>query len=924
MLIAIASLSKIVFFRILAKFNYFKHKPSNFTMQYYQLSPEEVLQQLQTSRDGLSDKEVIARRQKYGYNEIPETERQHWVLLFLKQFKSLLVFILLGAAVISWTTGHRADVYVILAVIIINATIGFVQEMRAENAVASLKSMLVPQAKVLRNGEKITLPARELVPGDIIILEEGDSIPADARLIEAKNLRAIEAPLTGESVPVHKSVESMAAETAMADRRNMLYKGAFIAGGYAVAVVTGTGLNTAIGEIALSLSKIKPSKTNFQKKTDALAQQMAIIAIISAVLLFFIAYFYQEGTLQEVLLVAIAALVSSIPAGLPAVLAIVLAIGANRMAKRNAIIREFTATETLGAVTTIITDKTGTLTQNTLTVRKVFVPNMPEWDITGEGWSPIGNFMHSQTVIDPQGIPALNQLLTICGWSNNSDIQHNKEKDVYQLVGDPTEGALLVLARKGGCYPKEHTSVCKIDDLPFNSNLKMRATLVANNGKKQLLVVGAPEKVLAKSAYISTPEGIVPMTEEWLHRLKHQMDEWSLQALRVIALAWRDETEDMHHISEEHLANLTFAGIVGMIDPPRPDVRKAVSDCKQAGIRVIMATGDHINTAIAIARATGIIDDTEIHRTLALTEQQLLTLNEQEFEHVVHTTNVFARLTPNMKLRIAEKLQAGGELIAMTGDGVNDAPALKRADVGVAMGIMGTDVARDAAKVVLADDNFSTIVSAVEEGRIVFNNARQTSFYLLTTNFAEITTLLMCILSGLPIPLTATQILWLNLVTDGVSDISLATESGHGDILKQKPVNPQEHILNPEVLPFLFINAGLMTLLTIVAFKWFLPEGIEKARSAAFIIMAFCQLYNVYNMRSLKLSIFQIGLFTNGYVTAATIVSIVIQTAIIKVPVLAEMFHFASIDAIEFITLVLASSGVLWIGELYKLIRYRS
>lgn len=892
-------------------------------MQYHQLSPDEVLQYLQTFRSGLSNREVQARRQQYGYNEIPEAGKQHWLIIFLKQFQSLLVLILFGAAAISWATDHEVDMYVILIVILINALIGFIQEIRAENAVASLKSMLVLQAKVLRNGEKTTLPARELVPGDIIILEEGDSIPADARLIETKNLRTIEAPLTGESVPVQKSVESIPAETAMADRRNMLYKGTFVAGGYAMAVVTGTGLNTAIGEIALSLGKIKPAKTNFQKKTDVLARQMAIIAILSAAVLFGIEYLYQKGTLEEMLLIAIAALVSAIPEGLPAVLAIVLAIGANRMAKRNAIIREFTATETLGAVTTIITDKTGTLTQNTLTVRKVLVPDLPEWDITGEGWSPVGNFMNSETVVEPADIPSLNQLLTICGWSNNSDIQHNKEKDSYQLIGDPTEGALLVLARKGGLFPQRDTSISKIDDLPFNSNLKMRATLVNNKGKRQILIVGAPEKVLAMSACVSTSEGILPMTEEWMHRLKHHMDEWSLQAMRVIALAWREATDDTTHLAEHQLENLTFAGIVGMIDPPRPDVRNAVAACKQAGIRVIMATGDHVNTAIAIARATGIIDGTEQHQTLALTEQQLLVLDDKEFEQVIHTTNVFARLTPNMKLRIAEKLQASGELIAMTGDGVNDAPALKRADVGVAMGIMGTDVARDAAKVVLADDNFSTIVNAVEEGRIVFTNARQTSFYLLTTNFAEITTLITAIVMGLPIPLTATQILWLNLVTDGVGDISLATESGHGDVLKQKPINPKEPILNAEVLPFLFINAGLMTLLTILSFQWFLPEDIEKARSAAFIVMAFCQLYNVHNMRSLRLSVFKIGIFTNRYVNIAMIISLIIQVAIIEMPFFAQMFQFEPISGIEFILLGLTASAVLIVGELYKQIRYR-
>ncbi|MCS6969091.1 MAG: HAD-IC family P-type ATPase [Cytophagales bacterium] len=892
-------------------------------MQYHALEVSQALAHLHARPEGLSDKQVQLRRNQYGYNEIPQASRESLLLMFLKQFNSLLVFVLVGAAAISWITGHQVDTYVILAVIIINATIGFSQDLRAANAVAALKSLLVPSAKVLRNGQRITLPARELVPGDIIILEEGDSIPADGRLIESKNLRAIEAPLTGESVPVEKSVEPLPVDTPLADRRNMLYKGTFIAAGFGKAVVTATGINTAIGEIALTLSQIKPEKTNFQKKTDALAKQMALIAIFSAILLFCIAYFYQKTPLDEVLLVAIAALVSSIPAGLPAVLAIVLAIGANRMAKRNAIIREFTATETLGSVTTIITDKTGTLTQNTLTVCKVLVPNMPEWQVTGQGWSPIGNFMHGQTVVEPREIPLLRQLLIICGWSNNSDIQHDKEKNVYRLVGDPTEGALLVLAHKGGFFPGHDPSIEKIDDLPFNSNMKMRATLVNNQGKKQLLVVGAPEKVLARSTFLATPEGILPLNEAWMHQLKQQIDAWSMEAMRVLALAWREEPFQTQRIDEQEINNLIFAGMVGMIDPPRPEVNQAVAACKQAGIRVIMATGDHINTALAIARATGIIDSHTPHQALALTEQQLLALDEKEFEQAVYTTNVFARLTPGMKLRIAETLQRRGELIAMTGDGVNDAPALKKADVGVAMGIMGTDVAREAAKVVLADDNFSTIVSAVEEGRIVFINARQTSFYLLTTNFAEIITLVVSILSGLPVPLTATQILWMNLVTDGVSDIALATEAGHGQVLKQKPIDPKENILNAEVLPFLLINASLMTLLTIIAFKWFMTEGIEKARSAAFVIMAFCQIYNVINMRSLKLSIFQIGLFTNSYINVALLISIAVQIAIIEVPFLAKMFHFQPIPADEFISLVLAASGIFWLGEIYKFIRYR-
>ncbi|MGM0579568.1 MAG: cation-translocating P-type ATPase [Bacteroidota bacterium] len=893
----------------------------NKTLNPHALSIEETLNLFGCKLDGLSDQEVKEFRALHGWNELPEISVMPWWKIMFKQFKNLMFLILLVAAAIAYFTGHSIDTYVIVAVVLINAIIGFIQELKAEKTISSLKKMIVQKARVVRDGETFMIPSRDLVPGDIIILEEGESIPADARLIEAKNLKCMEASLTGESVPISKNCEELPKNVVLADKKNMLWKGTFISGGYAKALVTGTGLNTAIGEIASSLSGIKKEKTNFQQKTDTLARQMAYIAIISTVSLFLAGYFSGNYGMDELILVSMAALVSAIPEGLPAVLAIVLAIGSRRMAKRNAIIRDFTSVETLGAVTTIITDKTGTLTQNTLTVKKIGGLGNSDYDVSGEGWSPNGNFTKNEKAIDPNNDLILSKMIKIAAISNNSEIKHNTQKNQYELMGDPTEGALLCMSRKALSNAKNEYSYQKLDDLPFNSKLKLRATLIGKNEEKELLILGAPEKILQLSSMILTEKGEKKMKEEDLEAIKDKIESWSNDAMRVIGLAYKKVNSNTVKIEEQDLDELVFAGIIGMIDPPRPDTRESVENCKKAGIRVIMATGDHINTAIAIAKLVSIIDSTDNSKILALSENQLLEMNDQEFDDAIKNVNVFARLTPNVKLKIAERLQAMGELIAMTGDGVNDAPALKRADVGVAMGIMGTDVARDASQVVLADDNFSTIVAAVEEGRIVFKNARQTSFFLVTTSFAEITTLITLVFLGLPMALTATQILWLNLVTDGVCDIALATEGGQKDVLKNKPVRKKEKILNASVLPFILIMTVIMTILSLIVYFYYLPEGIEKARTTVFIIMAFTQLFNLYNMRSLKKSVFNIGFFSNKYINIAILVSILIQIIIIEVPFFEKIFSFQPVSALEFIVLVAMASLVLWSGELYKFIR---
>ncbi|MFC4872931.1 cation-translocating P-type ATPase [Negadavirga shengliensis] len=869
----------------------------------HRLTIQETQEILQTSMSGLSDHEVAERLKKFGKNEIPDPKKKPAWKILLKQFKHLMVYILILAALISYLTGHHIDVYVILAIVVINAVIGFVQEYKAEGAVEALKSLLVPRCKVIRNGKLLTIDSKDLVPGDLLALEEGDLIPADARIVEQKNARSMEASLTGEAVPVEKHTAPIDENTAVAERANMTWKSTFLASGSMKAWVTGTGLNTQIGEIAATLKTLTPQKTNFQIKSDKLAQQMAIIAILSAVLLFLVGYFLQEADISEVLLISIAALVSAIPEGLPAVLSIVLAIGSYRMSRKNAIIREFSATESLGSVSTIVTDKTGTLTQNTMTIKKVWGAPGKEVVVTGEGWDHRGELIGSG-----EDLESLKDLLVIAAHSHKSSV-HRDESGKYKVTGDPTEAAFSVLAKKGNT----ERNLKIVDDFAFSSELKYRATIIEWNGRLMKVYIGAPESILGRTSFIKKRCGETgAIGEEDLAIIEKHLRDWSHESLRVLALALKTLENQ-----EEPDSDLVFIGLAGMMDPPRPGVKKAVEDCHRAGIRVIMATGDHAATALAIGKEVGIVQP---GREKVYTDSELQAMDPSTFDKAVLEADVFSRLTPLMKLKIAESLQKNGELVAMTGDGVNDAPALKQANVGVSMGIMGTDVARDASMMVLADDNFATIVNAVEQGRIVFNNARRTSFFLVTTNFAEITTLILAVGMGYPMPLTATQILWINLVTDGFCDKALATEKGQGNELLLPPVTPKENILNKNIVPFLVINAFFMTALAIGAFVYYLPEGLEKARTIVFIVLAFTQLFNVLNMRNLRGSSFKIGLFSNNWVNYALLVSVVIQVLIIEVPAMAELFDFQPVLAMEFLFWVFLSSFVFWIAELYKLI----
>jgi P-type Ca2+ transporter type 2C len=826
-----------------------------------------------------------------------------------------------------------ADVYIILAVILFNAIMGFTQEYKAEKAVQAIKSLEQKSAFVIRDGEEEKIPAEKVVPGDMIVLKEGNTIPADGRLLEVKELRTAEASLTGESMPIDKETAPAEEGAPIGDRVNMVWKSTNVVSGRGKAVVTATGTHTEIGKIAQSMGQMEMQDSNFRKKTSLLGKQMAGIAIITSAIVFSLGYWFRDYEFQETLLVTIAVLVSIIPEGLPAVISIVLAIGANRMAKQNVIIREFTATEMMGSVSTILTDKTGTLTQSILVVKRLFSGSNNEVGVSGTGYESKGDFKINDEDLDLENSPVEKKLFSIAAYCNDAKLKEKDEqrekgneegsesKNGEEAEGDPNEVAMLVLGTKAKIKSlSPFDQYKKRDDLAFNSEKKFRASLVDTEDGPEIFVIGAPERLLELSSEYLTPDGTKPLDNDKRKEIEDKMDEYAKNAMRVLALGYR-KAEGKDHVMADDVEDLTWVGITGIIDPPREGVREAIQECKTAGIRVVMVTGDHKITAAAIAREVGILE--EETEDAALTTQEL-DVEDDKFDEYLQKVNVFARMNPDTKLRIAERLQAKDTLIAMTGDGVNDAPALKRADVGISMGIRGTDVARDASEIVLQDDNFKSIVSAIREGRIVFNNVRITSYFLLTTNFAFGLAFIISMALGFPLLLTAVQVLYVNLVTAGIVDVALATEPGHGDIMKQAPVKKSEKILKWDIVPFLSLVSAVIVVLTLLSFQYYLPEGEQMARTAAFIAVSMTQILNVFNLRSLRLSIFEIGLFTNRWVNYALLGAVVLQLLVIKVPFLRGLMGFENLPWVDLLLITIASAAIVVAGELYKYIRFKN
>ncbi len=883
---------------------------------YHTKTKKEIFQELETSENGLTREQAKKRLIEFGLNKISKKKKTSQIFIFLKQFNSPLIYILFVAMIISFIFHHLIDAYVILAVVLINGAIGFVQERKAERAIDALQKLIISYAKVYRNNQIMKIPSKEVVPGDIIFLEEGDKVPADAYIFEMKNFRTQESSLTGESFPQEKNMKVLSESITLPDRTNMVFMSTLVVSGEAKAIVVATANKTEIGQVAESIQEIVQPKMHFNEKVNQLAVQMAIFAGIGAVIIFLIGFFINKLEFFDIFLFTIASLVSGIPEGLPAVLIIVLAIGARRMAKRNAVIRHLPAVETLGVATIIATDKTGTLTQNSITVEKI-ITSEGEFSVTGNGWLPVGRFFYNKTPINPLKDSVLKKLLFISTLCNKGNLL--RKDGEYEITGDPTEVALLVLGKKAG-LDKQRLDEKVIDDFAFSSDLKFRASLVKSpSNKKHLCVVGAFETVLKNSSYFIESNKKLKLNNKTREEFLAKAEKLAKKGMRVLALAYKDLPNYADSASKDLVNNLIFVGLVGMKDPPRPEIKQAIEKAKNAGIRIIMKTGDHKETAIAIAKEIGLVKG----KVQALTEKDLTKLSEEEFKEAVKNINIFARVTPKMKSKIITTLQEQGEIVAMTGDGVNDAPALKGADIGIAMGIIGTDVARESSEMILTDDNFASIVSAVEEGRIVFRNVRQTSFFLITTNVAEHVTIVASLAMGLPLPMLPIQILYMNLVTGGVVDVTLAMEPGHHDVLNEPPKDKNERILNKELIPLLLLMSGLMVMGTIPLFMHFLPD-IDKARTVAFVSMSMFQLFNVFNMRSLKKSLFKIGIFSNKWLTWGLIVSFLAMLGTIYLPWIKDIFQFVPLSVAEFGLITLIASSVFVVGEIYKLVRYRN
>ncbi len=928
---------------------------------WHSLKAEEVLNHLEVRDEGLSSAEVEKRLEQYGPNQLREAPRPGFLALLWAQLNNFVVILLIVASVISALLGDYVEAAAIMAIVVLNSVLGIVQEQRAEQALAALKKLAAPDAQVLRDGARRSVPSYNLVPGDIVFLEAGNFIPADLRLLEAINLRVEEASLTGESLPVQKNAATVLEKNVpLGDRKNTAFMGTLVNYGRGRGVVTSTGMHTQLGLIATMLQGVETEETPLQRRLDQLGRSLSIGSLILVAVVFIVALINQTNIgelftsplgyfgefaeqITEVFIIAISLAIAAVPEGLPAVVTISLALGMREMIQRHALIRKLSSVETLGSATVICSDKTGTLTQNEMTVTRLWADNQFV-HVTGTGYAPNGEFQIDGAKVDVKKYPAILSTLWLGLINNDSTIEttgENESQPTYRIIGDPTEGSLLVAAAKAGAihidideaYPREN-------EVPFDSERKRMITIhdvtdpkaedlspfhdEKHKGWDVIAVKGAPDIVLDLcTQYQGMDDKPQPMTKEARESILAANDAMTKDALRVLGLAYRldkDVPNDPEKIKADELEkDLVFVGLVGMIDPPRTEVKPALEHARHAGIRTVMITGDFPNTAKAIAEAIGLLRPGK----KVLTGAALDDMDDEELKKIIEDTDVFARVSPEHKMRIVDALQANDEIVAMTGDGVNDAPAIKRADIGVAMGITGTDVAKETADMVLTDDNYASIVAAVEQGRIIYSNIRKFVFFLLSSNVAEIMIIFLATLAGLPAPLTAIQLLWLNLITDGAPALALAMEKGDPDIMDQKPRAKAEPIVNRSMGIGIVIQTIVQTGAVLGAFVmgliWHLEAGaiipsgmnalsfviahdwrgidVQTAETMAFVTLSLAELFRAYTVRSERASLFQIGIFSNKYMQYAVGLSITLLLIVCAVPFLQPIFntHFLSL-----------------------------
>ena len=875
---------------------------------WHSLPASDCLNLLSTSEDGLTIEQVEERREKVGLNQLVEGQQVSLLTIFLNQFRDFMIIVLLAATLISGLLGEYMDAITIVAIIILNGILGFIQEVKAERSLAALKELTAPMARVRRAGKIETIPAKDLVPGDIVLLEGGDKVPADGRIIKSPGLDVEESSLTGESVPVMKQANKHVDEASpIGDRINMVYMGTLVTRGKAEFVVTETGMSTEMGKIAGLMQASEESLTPLQRRLDQLGKLLVWVSLAITALVVVTGVLHGNG-LYNMFLAGVSLAVAAIPEGLPAIVTIALALGVQRMIKRNAIVRKLPSVETLGCATVICSDKTGTLTQNRMTVQRVWVEN--EWyNVTGTGYDPTGEFIYEERAVRAFRREGLKRLVEIGATCNNAIMKsvQTEQGEEWTCDGDPTEGALLVMAKKAG-FDDPESVYHRVDEIPFDSDRKLMSVLVEEGEDVYLFVKGAPDVLLERATKLymgGREETLSNTTKKQIVAANQQM---AGQALRNIAFGYRKfRSIEAAKAEQDPEQNVVFVGLCGMIDPPRQEVHDAIQKCRTAGIRTVMITGDHQTTATAIARQLEIIPEDG----LVLTGRQLDQMSDEELSANVEDTYVYARVSPEHKLRIVKALQGRGEIVGMTGDGVNDAPAIKQADIGIAMGQSGTDVAKEASALVLGDDNFATIVAAVEEGRGIYDNIKKFIRYLLSSNVGEIVTMFVAMLVGLPLPLLPIQILWVNLVTDGLPAIALGVDPAEKDIMQRPPRDVNEGIFAKGFSVKILSRGILIGVVTLLVFLWALhtqPQNLPRAHTLAYATLTMAQFILVFDCRSVDGGILRRNIFGNMWLVLAVAASLGLFLLTIYVPGIATVFKTVPLQGMEWLIVLIAAA----------------